>query len=99
MENKKYEWYGEEVTKEEYDKLCKEYEREFDFKEKMRLKVLDAVDYMRSYIESDLECNQEILSEDYEEDEKEEARQDIEFLNKMLKYIYKIQMENACQDC
>lgn len=99
MENKKYEWYGELVTKEEYNKLYEEYERESEFKEKMRLKALDAVDFIKSYIESDLECNQEILNEDYEEDEKEEAKQDMEFLNRMLKYIYKIQMENACQDC
>lgn len=68
--------------------------------ERRRLKALDAVDYVESYIKSDIEYNEEILNyDDSEEDEIEEAKQDMEFLNRMLKYIYKIQMENACQDC
>lgn len=96
----KYEWDGEIVTKEEYDKLYKEYLINWSIQEDNRLNALDAVDYMDSRIKSDIRYCKEILNDsDFEEDEKEDAKQDIEFLNKMLKYVYKIQMENACQDC
>lgn len=91
-----YTWDGEIVTKEEYDKLFDEYQEHWMRQEERRLRALDAVDYMESYIKSDIEYNEEILNDiDFEE----EAKQDIEFLNRMMKYIYKIQMENACQDC
>lgn len=98
MEN--YTWDGEIVTKEEYDKLYKDYLINWSIQEDIRLQALDAVDYMDSRIKSDINDLKEILNDsDFEEDEKESAKQDIEFLNRMLKYIYKIQMENACQDC
>lgn len=93
-------WDGEVVTKEEYDKLYEEYLINWSIQEDNRLNALDAVDYMDSRIKSDIRYCEEILNDsDFYEDEKEDAKRDIEFLNKMLKYVYKIQMENACQDC
>ena len=98
MEN--YTWDGEIVTKEEYDKLYEEYLTNWSIQEDNRLNALDAVDYMDSRIKSDIRYCKEILNDsEFYEDEKEDAKRDIEFLNKMLKYVYKIQMENACQDC